>query len=1505
MEDSGQEMAAGENMSWDSSQTPPDTPPEDAPLSVTQPGTQQPFPEHPITATIVGSEFQDSTNIHIGHIYQSRDGPEPCLVDLENANQEGEKHQITSTQGGLLPKAHLWLLENENFKGWRSLPGGKVLWVKGDAGKGKTMLLCGAIDVIKPDPAQTDETLPYFFCQNSSALSVIKGLLAMLVHQQPSLRRHVRECYGNAGQATLQMLRGLLIKILAALSADPTKPPTYLFIDALDKCHQNRTQLLALILESASIDRVKWFVTSRAWDEIEHHLGSRQAKEVEIIDLNEHDQAVSSAIEAYIDRRALSLIADDTTQRQIIVGLRSKARNVAFPPAVLFANALQRLSASRQQELLNHPGTIAGVNDFYEQIAEDIQHQSQETSELCRHVLAFAVIAYRPLTHAELRYLTALDDEVGERALRLCRHFFALDDSVCVLEQPAKEFLSRKQDNRLFPNGFGKYHGELFSGSIKAMSMTLRRNLYKLQHPNAPVPSLSPSEEAPLVNIRYMCAYWIDHLLEARSARPGKEFHDQDIQDLTGFLTGHYLHWLEALSLLGETGTLSLWTDLLDCLRADSRSAFDHEELQLCVELAEDADHLLNNHKQCIMAYPLQAYGSALVFAPSQRQTNTVFGIEKPDWVEVCFKVEGRNPCKQTLDLKAPIDGPVYFSSDGQRLAVVVLGPSGKQVRILDLAAKSGSGWSCSTHASSSCSTDGSSCSAEEWSGNTDGWIAFPPRKKKDVIAISNGGKVEFFNLVATSTKGLTAKCVQDLPIAMRANVSTFCPDGTYLVTGNETHIEMWDWEKSRDSVLRIPHLVDTPVRSLACSSRGTKIASAHGATIYIWNTGTGLTELEIRCPAVPDLVSFISSSSQLVSASNGPDGSSFITWDAITGDRQQKRQACTQPDRSRKIAFSTDGHFLAVAPRGVIRTWDVRGGRPLQTIEGYIHDVKSLAFSPDRTQLVTSHDGQLRVWDLLSGDFKADTNQHTDMIRAVKISQDGTKIVSVSSRTIKVWDPEPGGDSPYTILLRPHESEISDAVVSPNGSQVLSIPSSHVPCTLWSIEGNPSPPTGTSVEGNLAACFSSDGTKIATLDHFGQVRLRNTILQGAGRSKPLFRHSELRFGPYSESHTLIGSVAFSLAGKHVASSFDGYIRIWDLDKRQSLFDKYTCETPVSLCLFSLNNRRPHLAASYGHGNRLEIWDLATASGELARTIEHCPASVDLTTFNETTRLYLTSLGRHGEASQHIRGYGFDPGLEWITWGPEKVLWLPHNFRPDTSSSVAVAVVGADPLPETIIAFASRSTNNRLRILRFPAGKHPPGVKVSHEVDDANQGNEPQLTNGTAITAADEVTERPFLDEQEGAASDSSESTAQRANSMDSDHGTIRTVETGQFRGSYDSAEQGTNRDSYYAGERDPTIRNSYDAEEQDGSIRDSVDAGGQGTLQSRYGAGEQGRVASSVLEDDRGPRAKPDSIWRQLFCCLSLRRAIAKVITGQKHRGGRGEEKGRRNRRRSLRKRG
>src|ERR1700735_4761029 len=72
-----------------------------------------------------------------------------CLADFLLTDPRDEKIRIERTKGGLLIDSFRWILDNSEFQSWREGTDSQLLWIKGDAGKGKTMLMIGIIDELK------------------------------------------------------------------------------------------------------------------------------------------------------------------------------------------------------------------------------------------------------------------------------------------------------------------------------------------------------------------------------------------------------------------------------------------------------------------------------------------------------------------------------------------------------------------------------------------------------------------------------------------------------------------------------------------------------------------------------------------------------------------------------------------------------------------------------------------------------------------------------------------------------------------------------------------------------------------------------------------------------------------------------------------------------------------------------------------------------------------------------------------------------------------------------------------------------------------------------------------------------------------------------------------------------------------------------------------------------------------------------------------------------------
>ncbi|KAF2022866.1 HET-domain-containing protein, partial [Setomelanomma holmii] len=543
---------------------------------------------------------------------------EQCIQDIRQTDPCDDKKRIEETKGGLLVDSYRWVLDNTTFRQWREDEHSQLLWVKGDPGKGKTMLLCGVINELQGSIPQT-ALLSYFFCQATdsrinSATAILRGLLYMLLHQQPSLALHVRKKYDHAGKSLFEDANAwvALTEIFADVLQDVSLGITYLIIDALDECVTDLPKLLAFIAkQSSASSRVKWIVSSRNWPDIEEQIEQAEHKTRLSLELNA--KSVATAVKAFIQQKVCQLAQEklytSETQDAVLQHLTSNANDTFLWVALV----CQELQQTKNRHVLKKLAMFPpGLDDLYKRMIQ--QMNESDDADTCRSVLASIAVFYQPVTIPELVALVKQLEEVGndvKEIIDLCGSFLTVrEDTVYFVHQSAKDFLLAKASNEVFPNGIESIHWAIFSTSLARLSGTLRRDMYSLKAPGCAIETVEAPQADPLALSRYPCVYWIDHLHDSKPQSSANSNADFQMIALYNFLKKKFLYWLEGLSLCKsiEEGVLSI-TKLWLLLQMQ-----DQDQL---AQFVSDARRFVMYHKGAIESYPLQTYVSALLFSPT------------------------------------------------------------------------------------------------------------------------------------------------------------------------------------------------------------------------------------------------------------------------------------------------------------------------------------------------------------------------------------------------------------------------------------------------------------------------------------------------------------------------------------------------------------------------------------------------------------------------------------------------------------------------------------------------------------------------------------------------------------------------------------------------------------------------------------------------------------------------------------------------------------------------
>ncbi|KAH7184009.1 hypothetical protein BKA60DRAFT_687463 [Fusarium oxysporum] len=950
------------------------------------------------TMNSLGHALVDSNSrLQVGNNYTynyNQPNDNQCLTDLRSTDPRYDKARIEQAKGGLLGDSYKWILNNADFQQWRNDEQSRLLWIKGDPGKGKTMLLCGIINELEK---QTQNLVSYFFCQGTdsrinNATAVLRGLIYMLVSKQPSLILHVREKYDHAGKDVFKDVNAwwALSEIFSSILQDPSLENMVLIIDALDECETDLSKLLNLIVQQSSLSQVKWIVSSRNWPSIEEQLETA---------------SISTAVGIYIRHKVDQLARlkkyDKETRDAVQYHLSSNA-NDTFLWVALACQDLEKIT--RWNTLAKLKAFPPGLDSLYKRMMEQICNS--DDSQMCTGILALLTIVYRPITLHELTsfvdVLEGVYDDLESlvEIVGLCGSFLTVRNcTIYFVHQSAKDYLSTKEFQAVFPAGAGKVHYSVFSRSLQIMSENLRRDMYDLHHPGTSIDDVSQPEPDPLASARYSCIYWVDHLSDVISHRTSMPINDlQEDGRVHQFLSKKYLYWLEALSLLGGMTDGVVAMTKLEALLKGLNGTY-------LFDLVRDARLFILSHGWAIGKAPLQAYASALIFSPRRSITRLLFEIEEPAWIIAKPTIaEDWNACLLTLEGH---NGSVYS---------VALSPNGQS-----LASTSDDGtfkiWDAIT----------GYCKAT-LKGHSDRVLSvfFSPCGQR-LASASFDRTIKIWD-IKTGHCHATFKGHSD-----RVKSVVFSPDGQRLASASEDKtVKIWDATTGRCEATLEGH--GDSVHSVAFSPDGQCLASASDDGILkIWDATTGRCQATFEGHSITvRSVAFSPDGQRLASAS---DDRTVKIWDVTTGRCEATLEG--HGDSVHSVAFSPDGRRLtSVSGNGTVKIWLATTGRCEVTLEGHSDWVDSVAFSPDGRHFPLVLYDAINTWDSLTGHCQPTIQGHGGWRESVTFSPDGQRLALASEDwTVKIWDVTGRCEA----TLEGHDGRVYSVVFSPDGQRLAS----------------------------------------------------------------------------------------------------------------------------------------------------------------------------------------------------------------------------------------------------------------------------------------------------------------------------------------------------------------------------------------------------------------------------------------------------------------------------------
>jgi hypothetical protein len=386
----------------------------------------------------------------------------------------------------------------------------------------------------------------------------------------------------------------LILKPLSKLEAGSLQQPLILVIDALDECDDDSDikQILRLLSEAKTLEtvRLRIFLTSRPETPI--RLGFRKMPGILHQDLILHEiprRTVDNDILKFFEYK-FGIIRDESESENLLYNWPSKNyidKLVASAHGLfIYAATVCRFIEQGIQDFLvddllrlvlpdeNMANTLSEMSGnittyesptkeldmIYTQVLEhslkNVRHEKdkEQLATMFRLVVGSIVILFNPLSPIAIARLLNIDNEVVKKRLNHLRSILEVPDSqeqpVRLLHPSFRDFLLT--DKRCYSRQFlvdeKETHDMLATRCLELMSRPecLSQNICHLELPGMlrkEIDSQTIQNCLP-ADVRYACRYWIHHLKKSE-----RRIHDQDA--VHTFFLKHFLHWLEALSLIG------------------------------------------------------------------------------------------------------------------------------------------------------------------------------------------------------------------------------------------------------------------------------------------------------------------------------------------------------------------------------------------------------------------------------------------------------------------------------------------------------------------------------------------------------------------------------------------------------------------------------------------------------------------------------------------------------------------------------------------------------------------------------------------------------------------------------------------------------------------------------------------------------------------------------------------------------------------------------------------
>ena len=490
-----------------------------------------------------------------------------CLQSLGCPDPAKVRTRLKKSKDRLLKDTVAWVFQNAQYRSWEEGDDTCLLWIKGGAGKGKTMMSIGLVDrLLEKQNASADASVvvTYFFCQNAdyelnTTNAIVKGLIQQLFKQRKELGRLLQDLLWDENSRSTkgnksQDLCGLFLEMVEQCKCRRL----YVIVDALDECKDHgMTDFLELVVKMGlgQPSKVKWLFTSRPLEAARRILltGREQVQ----VSLELESANVTQAVEMYVRQKVEELDRvhsyGSTLRRDLEIELIKRAEGT-FLWVSLVCQQLKDKSADETLSAVQD--VLPGLSSVYARAFEELGRGDAHVSQRCMRLLRVMMLAYRPLKVAEVESLagSGYQDVLAYDTIERCAFFVKIsDDSIEFVHQSARDYLDGQGEKSPLEQRDEYQHASMALCALNFLNRRLKINLLDLPRPDStyvPGGATKDTERSKLLDtLEYAATFWAEHLCYAeRGAPDGFTIVGEAAVD--AFLSEKLLEWLECLSLL-------------------------------------------------------------------------------------------------------------------------------------------------------------------------------------------------------------------------------------------------------------------------------------------------------------------------------------------------------------------------------------------------------------------------------------------------------------------------------------------------------------------------------------------------------------------------------------------------------------------------------------------------------------------------------------------------------------------------------------------------------------------------------------------------------------------------------------------------------------------------------------------------------------------------------------------------------------------------------------------